>query len=183
MRPAQPVFTQTELAGLRLYDRWARFRTAQITANDCEATLTRELLARSDTLLPDHPFLMLWEWEVSPGWSQGGKGDLVFTDGQGAFAVVETKWIGGGWGRNGRNSRRKRRRKVEEQAWTYGHAVCGLFKPPVPVLAYVYTSSGFFFDRIHLEARFRWTGDDVEAVELTDEERCGSPPPATDADA
>eukprot|EP00762_Andalucia_godoyi_P004792 ANDGO_07249.mRNA.1 hypothetical protein len=40
-----------------------------------------------------HPFLVEYEWEVAESRTDMGKGDLVFTDGGGRFAVVEVKFI------------------------------------------------------------------------------------------
>jgi hypothetical protein len=169
-RPDQAVFSPREREQLLVHDQHVRDRAARSSATACEAALTRRLLARSQELLPDHPYVMLWEWDVVPGLSQYGKGDLVFTDGQGALAVVETKWLGGGTGRTARNARRKRRRKLDEQAWVYGHLVCKLFRPKQPVLAYSCTEE--LRDMLRLEARFEWTEDgpvDLEAAVETAE--------------
>lgn len=78
-----------------------------------EAKLARELVLGSAQVLPDFPFVVDYEWEEVPGRSQDGKGDLLFTDGAGNFAVVEVKSILG----SGQNT--NRRTKVETQADRY----------------------------------------------------------------
>jgi len=72
----------------------------------------------STQLLPDYPYVIEDEWEVEPGRTDRGRGDLVFTDGAGCFAVVEVKWLDlestGRTGTTKRTSNRKKRRAVEE---------------------------------------------------------------------
>ena len=69
------------------------------------------------------PFTQLYaqEWEVIPGYSQFGKGDLVFK--RPAFEeylVIETKYIRTDSGKTARGSRTRNRKKVVEQALRYG---------------------------------------------------------------
>ncbi len=91
-----------------------------------EFLLARQLVREGHELLLHFPLLVDYEWEVAEGFSQLGRGDLVFSDGEGDFAVVEVKHVEGGrWGGTGRNRRtsmRKKRRKVEEQALGYALA-------------------------------------------------------------
>ncbi len=54
-----------------------------------EFVLKREFVLRSLEFLPEYPLAWDDEWEVEPGQSDEGKGDLVLTDGTGRFAVVE----------------------------------------------------------------------------------------------
>lgn len=58
-----------------------------------------------------------------PNRTDRGRGDLVFTDGDRAFAIVEVKWIDLSDPNRNRLtvkvSNRKKRRKVEEQAVRY----------------------------------------------------------------
>lgn len=88
-----------------------------------EYALKRKLILNSHQLLPNYPYVIEDEWEVEPGRTDRGRGDLVFTNGLGYFAIVEVKWIDiEGLGRSGstkRTSNRKKRRAVEEQALTY----------------------------------------------------------------
>ncbi|WP_104545313.1 hypothetical protein [Chroococcidiopsis sp. TS-821] len=56
-------------------------------------TLKRQLVLSSHQLLPNYPYVIEDEWEVEAGRTDKGRGDLVFTDGTGCFAVVEVKWI------------------------------------------------------------------------------------------
>lgn len=102
-----------------------------------EAKLTREVVLASHELLPGHPFLVDCEWEEVPGRTQDGRGDLLFTDGRGRFAVVEVKSIHG----SGNNT--NRRTKVEEQATRYARAVQVRF-PGAEVDAFVYTDDDLY---------------------------------------
>lgn len=69
-----------------------------------EPLLVRELVLASRELLPEYPDLVGHEWEPAPGRTSGGRGDLLFMDGQGAYAVVERKSI---LGSGSNTSRRK----------------------------------------------------------------------------
>lgn len=107
---------------------------------DPEFDLKRDLVARSAELLPDHPYVIDDEWHVSPGFTNSGVGDLLFTDGENSFAVVEVKFIDhASSGRTAKTTRRKRRRSVEEQAVTYAGAVRERF-PGAEVQAYYFTN-------------------------------------------
>ncbi len=90
-----------------------------------EYALKRKLVLNSTKLLSKYQYVVEDEWEVEPSRSDKGRGDLVFTDGSGRFAVVEVKWIdiegGGRTGSTKRTSNRKKRRKVEEQAIDYAN--------------------------------------------------------------
>ncbi|MCU0569897.1 MAG: hypothetical protein MUF49_25410 [Oculatellaceae cyanobacterium Prado106] len=96
-----------------------------------EYVLKRELVLMREQLLPNYPYVIEDEWEVEPGRTDKGRGDLVFSDGMGRFAVVEVKWLDlldheqSESTRNGdtrRVSNRKKRRKVEKQALEYAKA-------------------------------------------------------------
>lgn len=120
-----------------------------------EYTLKRQLIRNSHQLLPEHPYVIEEEWEVEPGRTDQGRGDLVFTDGDNCFAIVEVKWIDlSGLGRK-RSTRkvdnRKKRRKVEEQAVNYArlYASSANLTPDKKVEAFVFTNE---FDRPHLIA-------------------------------
>ncbi len=89
-----------------------------------EFVLIRELVRGGHAGLAGFPLLYDYEWEVHPGRSDGGRGDLVFTDGIGNFAVVEAKYID--TSRTGATVRAKRtesRSKVREQARAYADAL------------------------------------------------------------
>lgn len=106
-----------------------------------EFVLKRALVRRSPELLPAFPFLVEDEWEVSPGRTDQGRGDLIFTDGEGAFAVVEVKYID--IDRSGRTARTKRthsRSKVRDQACAYAMEALRRFQTEGGVLALIYTN-------------------------------------------
>jgi hypothetical protein len=84
-----------------------------------EFTLKRELVLNRAQLLPKYPYVIEDEWEVIDGRTDLGRGDLVFTDGNGCFAIVEVKWLDIESGANACNKRTKKRRKVKEQARKY----------------------------------------------------------------
>jgi hypothetical protein len=113
-----------------------------------EYALKRKLVLNSHQLLPHHPYVIEDEWEVEASRTDKGRGDLVFTDGAGAFAVVEVKWIDlKGEGRSGstkRTSNRKKRRTVEAQAITYANLYAelnlGMPNTTVRVDAFIFTN-------------------------------------------
>jgi Holliday junction resolvase-like predicted endonuclease len=89
-----------------------------------EFQLKRQLVLEGASELSAFPYLLDDEWEVVPGATEGGRGDLLFGDGQGGYAVVEVKYMNPlGGGRTARTARNKKRKKVEEQARTYAEAV------------------------------------------------------------
>lgn len=96
-----------------------------------EAKLARELVLGSAEVLPAFPFVVDYEWDVVPGKTNNGRGDLVFADGDGGFAVVEVKSILG----SGKNT--NRRTKVEDQAARYLRAAQARCEGNV--VAFVYT--------------------------------------------
>lgn len=106
-----------------------------------EYVLKQNFVLRSAELLPDYPYLVDDEWEVEANRTQDGKGDLILTNGEGHYAVVEVKWLD--LDRSGdtiRNSRNKKRQKVREQAVTYAHALKQQLGGSVQVAAYWFTN-------------------------------------------
>lgn len=87
-----------------------------------EYTLKRKLVLDSAQLLPSYPYLIEDEWEVESGRTDKGRGDLVFTDGTGCFAVVEVKWIDlENTGRTSSTKRTHKRKNVRKQATSYAN--------------------------------------------------------------
>ncbi len=85
-----------------------------------EFLLKRTLILNSLQLLPKYPFVVEDEWEVEFGRSDSGLGDLIFTDGNGNFAVVEIKYIDNlSTGHNAGTKRTKKRKMVQEQSIKY----------------------------------------------------------------
>jgi hypothetical protein len=106
-----------------------------------EFLLKRHLVVHSSQLLPGFPFLVDDEWDVGPGKTNKGRGDLVFADGEGAFAVVEVKFID--LARSGKTARAKRndsRGKVVDQAVDYGKKLYERYGPTSTVEAYSFTN-------------------------------------------
>lgn len=106
-----------------------------------EYALKRDLVLRSAELLPDYPYLFDDEWEVEANRTQDGKGDLIFTDGEGRYAVVEVKWLDlDNSGKTTRNNRTKKRQKVQEQAITYAYELKQKLDDSAQVSAYWFTN-------------------------------------------
>ncbi|MAA79333.1 MAG: hypothetical protein CL916_08735 [Deltaproteobacteria bacterium] len=84
-----------------------------------ERDLKIYLISNSSELLPDYTYVVDDEWFVIDGKSQYGKGDLLFTDGTGHFAVVEIKYLTPYSGATARKKRNKGKNKVEEQVYKY----------------------------------------------------------------
>lgn len=106
--------------------------------NSAEFALVRQVVLQSAQLLPSFPMLVDYEWDVRPGSTAGGRGDLVFGDDKGGFAIVEVKAVEGASG-----SRTRRRNKVESQALRYA-AAWALRHPTASVVAYVFTDDHLF---------------------------------------
>ena len=84
-----------------------------------EFELKRRLVLKRTQLLPKYPYIIEDEWEVIDGRADLGCGDLVFTDGNGCFAIVEVKYIDSTPGANARKKRNMKRNQVKEQASNY----------------------------------------------------------------
>jgi hypothetical protein len=113
-----------------------------------EYALKRNLVLHSSELLPDYPYLFDDEWEVEANRTQDGKGDLVFTDGEGRYAVVEVKWLDlDNSGKTVRTSRTKKRQKVQDQAVIYADELRQKLGDSVQVNAYCFTNE---YDRPQL---------------------------------
>ena len=71
--------------------------------------------------LVNYPYLLEFEYDVIPGRTDIGRGDLIFTDGVNNYLILETKFLTESTGDTARTARRKQRRRVEEQAPKYCH--------------------------------------------------------------
>lgn len=101
-----------------------------------EFKLKRHLVLKGDPALADWPYVIDDEWEVWPGNTDQGRGDLLFSDGAGRFAVVEVKFID--LGRTGATARSKRtdsRGKVADQARVYAQALPTRYPDQVAAVA------------------------------------------------
>jgi hypothetical protein len=107
-----------------------------------ELGVTRSLVIDGHPELAAYPLVVAHEWEPVPGASQYGKGDLVFADGRGNFAVVEVKFIDLlESGRTVGTRRTGHRKKVREQARFYAAALqtC-LGTPAAAIRAFAHTN-------------------------------------------
>ncbi|MGB3138703.1 MAG: hypothetical protein WBB18_17975 [Nodosilinea sp.] len=106
-----------------------------------ELALKRDLVLRSQELLPNYPLLINDEWEVEPNRTQDGKGDLLFTDGAGCYAVVEVKWVDVDTsGSTARSSRTGKRSRVKKQAANYAQALVNCLQTFIQIEGYWFTN-------------------------------------------
>ncbi|HND34352.1 MAG TPA: hypothetical protein PLA94_30330 [Myxococcota bacterium] len=86
-------------------------------------------------------FLVTEEWEVVPGHSQYGKGDLLYFDGKGCVVVVEVKYLDPpGSGSTAQNRRTKKRSQVRDQALRYADHIRRAVGEAVEVRAAIFTN-------------------------------------------
>ena len=85
------------------------------------------------------PYVWDYEWEVKPGYSQYGKGDLVLTDGKNDFMVLEAKWISRETGKTAVKRRKESRDKVRDQAKAYRN-ILQIMHPSCTVSAAILTN-------------------------------------------
>lgn len=83
----------------------------------------RTLVIHRREMLPSFPYVFDYEWEMTPGNPNEGRGDLLFTDGAGGYAAIEVKYIPPESTRNIRRRNREKREKAKEQVARYGRAV------------------------------------------------------------
>lgn len=89
-----------------------------------EFGLIRALVTDGHPDVAAFAYVYEYEWEVRPGFSNAGCGDLVLTDGEGNFVVVEAKFIDNDRsGHTARVKRTKSRSQVRDQARTYADAL------------------------------------------------------------
>ena len=67
----------------------------------------------------EYPLIFAWELPLDPQRTDAGKVDLVLTDGQGKFLLVEVKYISPKPGKTARTKRNKNRKKGAEQASSF----------------------------------------------------------------
>lgn len=72
-----------------------------------------------ERVLIEYPFIYAYEWEVKPGFSQYGKGDLIFSDANLNVLLMEVKELSPFSGRNQCVARTKTRKQVKMQTEKY----------------------------------------------------------------
>lgn len=106
-----------------------------------EYSLKRHLVLHSRELLPDYPLVISNEWETAPHSDHNGKGDLVFADGAGRFAVVEVKWLDlERRGRNRSTRRTTKRKKVRAQVREYTRLLAQRLEQFIQIEGYFFTN-------------------------------------------
>lgn len=108
-----------------------------------EFKLARTLVLLRRELLADTPYVYDYEWETRDDDASHGRGDLIFTDGKGKFAVVEIKYIDiHRSGSSARVKRSKRRSHVRDQALKYGRHLYISRNEVHSVTAWTFTNEG-----------------------------------------
>ena len=73
-----------------------------------------------ENYIDKYSYIYDYEWEVIDGFTNYGKGDLVLTDAQDNFLIIECKYINlDETGKTARTKRRKNRRHIEMQTPKY----------------------------------------------------------------
>ncbi len=126
---------EDEDAGLR-----ARF-AARDGSCAGEDQLKCDLVLRPPALLAAFPLVVSDEWEPVPGRTEYGRGDLVFADGRGHYAVVEVKWMNPpGDGRTARRRRNRKRDVAPVQAWRYASLLLKVRPDAIDVRVMAFTN-------------------------------------------
>ena len=96
--------------------------TIPIVDNMNEFLILKFLIIHQSEIDPikDYPFIFGWEFPFDPILSNLGKVDLILTDGQSKYLIVEVKHITETAGKNACAKRNKSRSKVRAQAKEYG---------------------------------------------------------------
>ncbi len=110
-----------------------------------EFKLKQIIVLNNSQLLPHMPYIVDDEWEVEASRTDQGRGDLVFTDGAGRYAVVEVKWIDlegvARQGRTRKNSNREKRNEVKKQALKYASILLETRDDAELVQAFTFTNA------------------------------------------
>lgn len=69
--------------------------------------------------IKDYPLVTDYEYDVEPGKTNSGRGDLILTDGENNYLIVEVKFLSENSGKTARTRRKTQKNKVYEQALNY----------------------------------------------------------------
>ncbi len=124
-RPRVTDYTEEVVEARDKEIRLNNFYTDYLTPLDQithEVDLHKYILHHQPTLAiyQDYPYIIEYEYQVNPPFSQDGSGDMIFTDKKGNFLIVELKFLTPRMGKTANKLRQTHRRKVEEQAFEYG---------------------------------------------------------------
>ncbi|CAG8505776.1 6156_t:CDS:2 [Acaulospora morrowiae] len=101
------------------------------------------LIDRIDVICPGFEYLVDFDWEVERGYSNKGKGDLIFGSDCGVYLIVETKSLHPGSGRTAQVSRHNSRHKVKEQANRYREIAIRRFGINAKVIGATFTNEDY----------------------------------------
>ena len=98
------------------------FKDQVVSSIESEYTLRVYIIKNRHEIdiIKNYPYIYDYEYYVFPPYSQYGMGDLIFTNGEEKYLIVELKYLTQRSGKTARTSRRKHRNKVLEQAFSYG---------------------------------------------------------------
>ncbi|RHZ45600.1 hypothetical protein Glove_668g23 [Diversispora epigaea] len=101
------------------------------------------LIDRIDGICPGFKYLIDFDWEVEKGYSNKGKGDLIFGSDDGVYLIIETKFLHPGSGRNARVHRHDNKRKAKEQAKKYREHATFRFGVEAKVIGATFTNEDY----------------------------------------
>ncbi|RHZ65296.1 hypothetical protein Glove_318g66 [Diversispora epigaea] len=116
---------------------WKNFYENSIHSEDA---LKNDLINQIDRICPGFKYLIDFEWEVEKGYSNKGKGDLIFGSDYGVYLIIETKFLHPGSGRNARVHKHDARHKVREQAKRYREYATERFGIEAKVIGATFTN-------------------------------------------
>ena len=97
---------------------WRKHLKRRIRTPCNEETLLLAFCLEHQQEIPEivgYPLVIKYEYELVPGRSDCGKGDLVLSDGKENYLIVEAKYLTLKTGRNPRNANREKRNYAEKQ--------------------------------------------------------------------
>ena len=109
-----------------------------------------------------YPYIFRYEYEVNPGYSNHGKGDLIFTDGKNNFCIAEIKSLTIESGTNQCNKRTKKRKKVKWQERYYKS--CFQRENPTANVESCHLTNDLFKHNFELRRLFQKFKDEKEAI-------------------
>jgi len=109
-----------------------------------------------------YPYIFRYEYEVNPGYSNHGKGDLIFTDGKNNFCIVEIKFLTEKSGRNYCVKRTQKRKKVRWQERYYKS--CFQKKNPTDKVESCHLTNDLFKHKLELGRLFQKFKEEKEAI-------------------
>lgn len=120
-----------------------------------EALLTAFFVKYQKKISPinNYTYIFKSDYEVHPGYTNLGKGDLIFTDGKNNFCIAEIKYLTEKSGRNYCVKRTQYRKKVSQQERFYKE--CFLRQHPTAIVESCHLTNDLFKNNFVLRNLFR----------------------------